>query len=125
MSFWHRQKSSAPKTGPVCPRPGSREKADHPPQPSQHHPQVPYQQPRIATAIPGPHHSPSGPALIQETRAACQTAKRRHQPERPQLFGLYTTTGKSEIVDWNHFVELMQPLSSIDSRCHVIIKHKF
>lgn len=78
MLFWHRQKSPAPKTGPLSPRPSTREEADHPPQPSQHHPQVPYQQPRIATAIPGPRHSPSGPALLQETGAARQTAKRWH-----------------------------------------------
>ncbi|KAL0163108.1 hypothetical protein M9458_042504, partial [Cirrhinus mrigala] len=86
------QKSPAPKTCPVSPRPGSREEADYSSQPSQHHPQVPYQQPRIATAIPGPRHSPSGPALLQETRTAWQTAKRRCKPERPQLFGLYTTS---------------------------------
>lgn len=89
----HRYQGADPKASSLCPRPGPREETVNPHEPSQHHPQVPYQQPSVPAAIPGAHHPPAGAALLQEAGGLGQAAARWDQPKGPQLTGEHLTAG--------------------------------
>lgn len=89
----HRYKGADPKASSICPRPGPREETVDPHESSQHHPQVPYQQPGVPAAIPGAHHPPAGSALLQEAGGLGQAAARRDQPKGPQLAWEHLTAG--------------------------------
>lgn len=94
LSSFTRQTSPYPQTGAFCSGGRSRAQALHAHQPSQHYPQVPFQQCRVPAALSGPHRSPAGAEVLQKAGSARSFAAGRHQPEGPQLPGNHPATGR-------------------------------